>query len=477
LCGSLTTGLKLRFLKTGGHKKKYVLLCILIILFGCSTYFQKNLLFHQSFTAGEIEKANEVLDSDADAAEGKNRLLFFMQKGVVLQLLGRYEESNKYLEQAYLYTEDLQTNYALEALSFLSNPTVKPYEGEDFEVVQIHYFKALNYLELGKYEEALVECRRLNIKLNELNDRYEDSKNRYRQDAFALNLVGIIYEASGEINNAFISYRNAYEVYRDVYQPHFGIEAPLQLKKDLLRSAYLNGFKDELALFEETFDMKYKPALNEGGELVFFMNNGLGPVKGEWSINFFIVKGSGGLVSFVNEEHGFNFPFSAGNGESSKLGDLKFVRVAFPKYIERKPHFNNTELNIAGNSYPLEMAQDINAIAFSTLEDRMLRELGNSLLRLAVKQAAEYALRQKNEGLGALLSIINSVTEKADTRNWQTLPYSIAYTRVPLAKGKHTMTLNGYSSNSGQSMIDSLNVDIKSGRTTFQVYHALDSVP
>ena len=81
-------------------------------------------------------------------------------------------------------------------------------------------------------------------------------------------------------------------------------------------------------------------ARKEGGELVFFWHNGMGPVKDEWSINFFIVKGQGGIVMFVNEELGLSFPFPLPPmGQSSGgLGDLKFVRVAFPKYLERKPY-------------------------------------------------------------------------------------------------------------------------------------------
>ncbi len=77
----------------------------------------------------------------------------------------------------------------------------------------LNYYKALNYINLGRYDEALVECRRINIKLNQLNDKYKDKKNKYSGDAFAHLLMGIIYDASKDYNNAFIAYRNALEVY------------------------------------------------------------------------------------------------------------------------------------------------------------------------------------------------------------------------------------------------------------------------
>jgi hypothetical protein len=71
------------------------------------------------------------------------------------------------------------------------------------------------------------------------------------------------------------------------------------------------------------------------------------------------------------------------------------------------------------------------------LEERMVWEMSKSLLRVALKKAAEEAVRSENEDLGFVLGIVNAVTEKADTRNWQTLPYAIHYTRVPLNSGNN----------------------------------------
>lgn len=457
-----------------------VIVVLFVVLFGCATYYQKNLKFQEYFAKGEIEQASKVLDKNKRAATDKNRLLYFLQKGVVLQMLGNYQESNNYFEDAYLYTEDLQKNYAAEAFSFLSNPMILPYKGEDFEQVQIHYYKALNYLRLNQFEEALVECRRMNIKLNSLNDKYANHKNRYKRDAFAFNLMGIIFEAAGEVNNAFISYRNAYEAYKEDYQPSFNVETPKQLKKDLLRTAYLNGFTEDLQKYQNEFNMQFTYQPRDGGELIFFWNNGLGPVKSEWSINFFIVKGKGGLVTFVNEDQGLSFPFmmeSKSNNESTGLGDLKAIRVAFPKYSERKPYFRSAKIFVEDKDYQLELVQDINEIAFKTLEDRMIREFGNSLLRLALKQATEHIVRKKNENLGALLSFAHALSEKTDTRNWQTLPYNIYYARIPLLAGENKLALKTYSTQKQREDSTTFNFYIESKETIFHMYHSVESLP
>ena len=456
-----------------------VVLISSLLVVGCATYYRKTQVFQEFFVKGDIESANKTLDKNKKAAKKKDRLLYFFDKGVVLQMLGQFEESNRYLEEAYYFTEDYRKSYTKEAASILTNSSIKPYTGEDHELVLMHYFKALNYLRMNQFDEALVECRRINNKLNLLNDRYEKKKNRYKRDAFALNLMGIAYEASGDINNAFIAYKNAWEAYDEDYKQYFGADAPLQLKKDVLRTAYLNGFNDELSQFETKFAMKYEHKQNDGGELLFFWHNGLGPVKGESSINFFIVKGQGGTAMFVNEELGLSFPFPVrSNGQSTGgLGDLKFVRMAFPKYLERKPYYRSADLSDGKSTYKLELGENINDIAFKTLDDRMFRECANSLMRLAVKQAAELQARKQNENLGALVSVINAVSEKADTRNWQTLPYSISYARIPMKEGKTQLKLNTYSPQKSRKDEKTFDFEVKKNQTLFYIYQNLESIP
>lgn len=455
----------------------FLLALLVMLLNGCATYYQKNLKFQEAFSNGDLEGANKILDKNEKAAEGRNRLLFFLKKGVVLQMLGQYEESNKYLEDAYIYIEDYRKNYGMEALTLISNPSIKEYPAEDHEKVLIHYYKALNYLKLNRPQDALVEAKRLNNKLNALNDRYENRLNRYADDAFAHVLMGVAYEMDNDVNNAFIAYRNAYNTYKDSYTTNFGVNAPEQLKQDLMRTAYLNGFIEELQQYEAEFGTEYHHQKKEGGELIFFWHNGLGPVKAEWSINFTIVKGDGGVVTLVNEELGLflTLPIPENGEGGNGFGDLKVIRVAFPKYVSRQPVFNQASLVVNQNGeYYLETAEDVDAIARSILQDRMMREIGAAALRLATKQAAEYAARQENQDLGAAVSLLNALTEKADTRNWQTLPYSISYSRLPLNEGENTVTLKTRDGKGNQNSTD-FTFSANNGETVFHIYHSLES--
>ena len=451
----------------------FLLLISFSLLVGaCATWYQKNSKFNQAFESGSIQQANQLLQNKDKEAEGKDRLLYFLDRGVVLQMLGEYEESNAYFEKAYLYLQDFRKSYGFAVLSMISNPMVRPYPGEDHEKVLIHYYKALNYLMLNDPQSALVEARRINNQLNEFNTKYEDHPNRYKTDAWAHTIMGIAYDIEKDVNNAFIAYRNAYYAYRNIYEDHFGTQIPEQLKYDLLRTAAANGFWDELRKFETEFGINRESYAQPNPELIFFWHNGLGPVKEEWSINFTLVKGDGGVILFENTELGLSFPFPIYDSDiydEDEFSDLRMVRVAFPKYALERAHYQGAALVFdSTDAYPLEISENGYQIARSVLQDRLLREMSTALLRLAAKQASEAAIREQNEDLGTVISIINAATEKADTRNWQTLPHSISYARIPLDTGEYHYQLK-----SGDAVHGSFNVDLSPGETEIQLFHSL----
>jgi hypothetical protein len=421
---------------------------------GCGTYYQSNYEFNKEFESGKLKDALQTLRHQPNQENGHSRFLYFVNKGLVLSMMGQYEESNQYFEKAYLFWEDFKVNYFSEGASYLINQTLTVYRGEDHEHLILLYYKALNYLKLQKTEEALVECRRLNIRLQQLSDRYA-AGNEYKHDAFIHNLMGIIYEADNDYNNAFIAYRTAWDTYKNEYESMFHVKVPEQLKRDLLRMAWLSGFKDEFERFKKLFNMNdFQYQSNEGGELIFFWHNGLAPVKGEWGINFMIDHGRGDQLMVYNSSLGLSFNFPKSNYSHDQLqglSRLEFFHVAFPKYIERPLYFQEASLQANGIIYPLELTEDINKIAFKVLDERMGHEFARALVRVALKKASEYALKKEDKNMGALLGLFNSMTEKADTRNWQTLPHAIYYTRLPLPIGKTEVTLSLKGSSQDQS--------------------------
>jgi uncharacterized protein len=457
---------------------KVLIISILILnCSACMTYYQKNAMFYRNFELGNLSQAETTLEKNSKAAKSKSKLLYFLNLGVVTSLQGKYEESNQYFEEAYRLADNYNRNYVNEALAFFTNPMVVDYKGEDFEVLLLHYYKALNYLKMGNKASALVECKRMNLRLQVLSDKY-DSPEKYRRDAFIHNLMGIIYEANGETNDAFIAYRNAVEIYKTDYQKFFNVSVPEQLKKDLLRTAYQINFQDELAKYEAEFGFKHQPEAGTG-DLVFFWHNGLGPVKSEWSVNFSTAF-RGGQVIFANEELNLNFPFPweiRRNDEGRRIDALAgtdFLRVAFPRYIQRQPYFEGAELRWQNQIQRLEVGEDLNAIAVKTLRQRMVWEMGKALLRVAIKRAEVSALRKNNErGWAILLNAVNNFTEKADTRAWHSIPHSIYYTRMSLPAGKQSLDFQAY--HNGTPKTWNFTFEIQKGKTIFHNFHSLET--
>ncbi|HEV8512514.1 MAG TPA: hypothetical protein VGQ59_04535 [Cyclobacteriaceae bacterium] len=456
--------------------KRLSFIFLLLAVSSCATYYQSNFTFNQEFESGQLDKAYKTLQQHSSEAHGKKEFLYFVNNGLILSMMGRYAESNQFFEKAFLFGEDYRINYLNEVASYLTNPNFTTYKGEDHEHLILLYYKALNYLKMHNTEDALVEIRRLNIRLQQLTDRY-NSSDKYDHDAFIHVLMGITYEVDKDYNNAFIAYRNAFNIYNDDYQRFFRLNAPQQLKEDLLRTVWLSGLRDEFEAYKDTLKMpNYVYKENEGGELVFFWHNGLAPVKAEWGVDF-VISRQGGIVYFTNSQLGLSFPFSLegyNDHEKKSLSNLEVFRVAFPKYIERSPFYSQANININDQVLPLQMVEDINKIAFKCLQERMGLEFSKGLLRVALKKAEEYEIKKQDRTLGSIVGMINALTEKADTRNWQTLPYSIYYCRVPLKEGQNSLTFT-LKNPVGKSVDHQYTYDVKKGQILFHTFSSLES--
>jgi hypothetical protein len=228
---------------------------------------------------------------------------------------------------------------------------------------------------------------------------------------------------------------------------------PRNLQQDVMRMADMNGFKSELSRFEELFKTKYiSKKQSKGGELIFFWENGIAPVKQQEEFFFSLIKGSNGSLVFSNGGNLF-IPYG-GSGDIS-LNGLSSLRATYPKYVSQPSYYSSAKLSTLTDTVSFEKTEDINTIAVTTLNQRFVKEMSKILTRLAVKKSAEYILKASSngtgkngkdnsllEGLGFGMQLYSLLSEKADTRNWQSLPSVINYTRIPLSEGENNLTLH-----------------------------------
>ena len=374
---------------------------LVILLASCASYNAQVSEYYSNLRQGNYKRAASALDNNKLLKKNRNHLLYLLERGKVCHLLNQWDSSNRYFNEADQIMEDARTSAKDIAVGTLLNPMMQAYKGEDFEKYLVHYYKALNYLQLGETDDALVEARRITLRTNTQEDKI-GNKNKYSEDAFSLMLQGLIYEKDNDNNNAFIAYRNAADVYLKNNGSYYGTEMPQQLKKDLLRTARANGFMDEVGRYEKLLNLSLaKEETNpEGGELILFWENGSAPVKRQEDLFFTLFKDAGGNFMFSDAAGLYHVPFdfSSGYNQSDvKLENLRSFRVALPKYEAQPLVYSGAGLQVNNQTYSLEPVENVNTLAFSTLKERMLKELSSTLTRLAVKKLAEAAVRPKEE--------------------------------------------------------------------------------
>ena len=448
-----------------------------LLLTACGVFYGlQTFNFLANYERGDYANAEAALIDIKEKHIKKYEFVYYSNLGVVTAFQGRNLESNEHFEKAYLFREDYAVSPIEIVNSLLVNPYLRDYPGEDHEHLLLLYYKALNYLLLGEMESALVEVRRMDIRLSQLEDKYRRDK-RYQKDAFIQTVMGLVYDAAGDFNNAFIAYRNALEVYDNEYSEWFGLQAPLQLKKDLLRCAHKSGFYEDLAEFEKQFAMDYTPDKDPKGDLVYFWHRGLAPIKGQSFITFVKVTDDVGVVSFTNSDLGIALPVFLGDGEDgglnenemNSLDEIEFFRMAIPRYVERPTRWTRAHLITGGQKFDLEMAENVSDLSFLVLKQRMARELGETVARFLVKNLIRQTLEEESEGAGLLSEVYNFVSETADLRCWESLPSGIHYSRLSLPQGSHTvdLVLEGEDANSLTIPVD---FEIQSYRTQFFAY-------
>lgn len=405
------------------------LIALMVAFSSCRTYYQKTDGTERAILAKNYEKAEDVIRDNKFLTRKRNLLLYYLELGKVQHLQGDFKASNISLNNADLMMEEYRNLLEL-AVGVTINPAMQPYLAEPHEKILVHYYKALNYLQLGDIEEAIVEARRIDLSGTQNENDVNGKDRKYGEDPFGLMLMGMIYEADRDYNNAFIAYRNAKEIYDTDESGLYKGRAPESLERDLVRTAKYSGMVYASTL--TPMDLPY-------GEAIIFWENGLAPVKEEKNMFFSLNKQNGDFF-FVSDNLSvpINYDFNKDNPDF-KPSDLGLLRMAWSFYVPRGSRVQSAKIthnNKALQFYPIE---DVSALAFQIERDNYLTELGKNLLRLALKKISELSLSEKNEYLGLALGIANVATEKADTRNWQSLPSTISYTRIPLQEGRNTL--------------------------------------
>lgn len=461
-----------------------------LLLGACGPATNRYALIEESLRAGDAQRADAIVEEAYKDYGAKSQVLYRMDRGMTLHLARRYEESTAVFDKAEQEVEQLYTRrITTEAKAFLYNDTELPFEGAAYEQVMLNVLKALNYAVSGNLQDALVEARRVDHRLNVLADRVGDKPDAYKDDGLARYLSGVLYEAAGELNDAFIAYRKAYDAYLAAHA-WSRTPTPPMLRTDLLRITDALHLTDEHAQYRQAFaDTPWQPEANlhQLAQVVVISYNGRSPRKEDQFIDLpisldalrlvLLTKAAIGPQSNTREARAAESLFYGLNG--------RIVRVALPRLIPQKTAVAYEQVSLIGTegSYnvPSELIQDLSALAAKHFSDQYNSLAVKAVARAAIKYAAAEGFARgaraaagRDAGplvgllVGSLAKALAISTEEADKRVWQTLPDEIQIARLWVPPGSYELRVRSIGKSGspiGREIVHS--VTLQSGETKF----------
>lgn len=399
-------------------------------LVGCATYQSKVEGARELMRKGNAAEGAKKLEPLAEK-EGDDQLVYLLDYGTMLEQAGQYKESASALNRAEKIA-DVQDYHSLSkiaAAALLSEEMVQ-YKGDDYEKVLINAMKAVDYLQMGELDDALVEVRRLNEKLLKYKN---EAKRDYEQNPFAFYLGALIYEADQKWDDAYISFKSAYQV-EPGYEP---------LHEDLVRSAIRAQRPEDVEKWLKMFpEVRVKPEWKDSsmGEVVLIDLQGWGPRK----------RPRPGAP---------RFPHLVPVSSSVRSAKLMVTPVA-----------GGTELT--ANSKKIFNVQEV---AIKTLDDDYGRLVASRVGGVVAKAVVADQIAQKNKLLGELAFLAMNAADRADLRQWSTLPESFQIARIPVKAGQYKVSVIGLDSGGYPSseQMPERTVQVPAGRKAFVAWRSV----
>lgn len=440
-----------------------------LLVAGCASYVDRMAPVKAELRSGNVQAALARLDARFKGHD--DDLVYLMERGLLLRYAGRLDESNTAFERAEQRADDLYTkSISQNAASLLTADTILPYEGEDFERVLIHYYRALNYLDLGQTEGALVECRKAQRKLQFYEESHGEGSKKYRTDPFVHYLMGLIQESAGDLNDAYVSYKKAVQGFQD-QEDVLGVALPASLVDDLFTATHRLSFFDEVDYLRRQYpSVARRPPPPPGDvELIVLVEVGFAPSKVEMDLRIPI------LESEKNED-----PARLTGTLRERAYERRswqrvhyWLRMALPAYPPAgAPPWRAVEVE----GEPAMLVENIEVMARASLDDRMPRVLLKTIARALAKYLAttksEDAVAKKHgssagSAVGAILNLAAVATEQADLRAWLGLPREIHMVRLHVPAERRQITIRVAGQAGGVIAQESIPVRHAGGPVTF----------
>ncbi len=419
-------------------------LLFLIFLSGCGSMATRK-DFYDPITVELRARNYETAAAQLEEAKAggkfgeKDRFVYYVDAGLAYNYAGLYDSSNLRLHQAEIAAEDLFTkSISKAAVSLLLNDNALDYAGEDYEILYTNLISALNYIALGKFDDAFVETRRANLKLELLEQKYAEAAELLQRGSNEDTVeVTVSYDVKPVRfhNSAFGRYLSMHMYAAD------GKMDDAQIDFDYLKQA----FSAQPFIYDFEFpELKYRA--EEGVLLSVVALAGLAPVKEALNLRIRTDKQLD-LVQILytdperqDEEYG-HLPM--------EVSEDYYFKFALPSLQDRPSVISHANVyageNLLGR---LQILEDVGKVARETFESKSSLIYIRSVVRAVAKGLLAHKQKKKADsgGLGgwlkkAAIDVAADISENADLRCSRLLPGRILVGDFELAPGEYDLTV------------------------------------
>jgi uncharacterized protein len=376
---------------------KIYLLFLILLFSSCSNYMTEQSGFFSKFRRGDYTRAADIL-KERSQKDGKDQILYLLDRGIALYEARDYKESIKTLTEAERLSAAKDfTSINEEVVSVITTDKYKKFVPLDYERIMINVYLALSYFMLGEYEDALVECRRINNLVYVLKNR---GMKDFEEVPLARYVSGMIYETQGKYDSARIDYLKVVELNPLFTQAVYDAYRCARLGNNVYIAGTINSKYPKLKL-KDNFEKRCKNC----GELVVLLSYGEIPIK-----------------------------------RQSRSNNM------LPEFYTRT--YSSANLNLYSDKGTIlssgEDLLDLEAVARKNLDERIGRIMAKRLLGVGAQVAIGYGVAKAtdSDALGVLAGLLLHSTSSPDTRSWSTLPRYYYVARTSLEPGIQKVRIN-----------------------------------
>jgi hypothetical protein len=389
------------------------------------TWSQQRL--RQALVDADFAKALAWHDDDA--------LLQALTTGATAYYAGQFARSAAVLDTAALLADDrITASLSRDGLAAVTNDMARPYQPRRTERLFIPYYAMLSYVQLGSWEDASVEARRLVTLLDQFGEDRDDGE-RAVHGAME-HLAGAVFERAGERDAAQVAYRTAH------------------------------------ALLAALPDTTSRGTIADEGELLIVVERGFVAHRTTETIELEL--GDDDRDSLRGDDDhrrraAVRIAATAGTSTRQGSASAKAVtsRLSMSTFVPSRRHHDDDDdyhLTVAFPSLrrsarpwggEVRLAVDGTAVdgmtASAVIDDASEVDARRERVALATRAVARAATKyvvtkaikdKKGEVAGQIANFGASLLERADVRSWHVLPQAITLTRVRVPVGTRAVRVD-----------------------------------